>query len=476
MFGLQMRKQHIFFLIVALCIVTVTPSLFQTGAAAAGSENTWEEMATLPTARDFFSVAVAGGQIWAVGGDVTVDQTASSHTSVVESYNPSNNAWRSGYTAMPVAWTNFPAAAYQDKIYCFCQTRSNPGYVYDTASVYHSVNNPWSAIAQMPKPVLGSASQVGGKIYVVGIYSERAGLSSNLNQMYDPATNTWTLKAPSPIPVSYSVSVVLDGKIYVFGTTSDCNATQIYDPQSNSWKVGPSMPFTLTFGSGGATTGIYAPKRIYLFGQEGTLVFDPQTETWSTGATVPESITSFGVGVVNDALYLIGGRKDMGQRSVFGQTYEKYDRVGSVYKYTPFGYHTTPLPELSVSIVSPVSNQTYFSSSINLVYSVNRQSTDITQLSYSLNWQTAIPLTGNTTLTNLPNGSHNLTVYATDSLENTAASKTVNFTIAQQPTPTPSATTTPSASVPEFPTWIVAALAVTAVAVVTYAKGKKKQY
>ena len=473
------------FLAFVFISVSVLPA-FPSVHAQTVTANTWKAMAPMPTAREDLGVDVAQGQIYALGGDV-----GGVGTMVIETYYPSDNAWSTGQT-MPYQEAYFPTTVYQDKIYCFCG--SNAEYAYDTDVVYDS-STQWSTIPNMPSPgssTHGSACVVNGEIYVVGGYmpgnssNDYPWVPSNLNQMYDPATNTWSLMAPLPIPVLYCTAVAFDDKMYVFGMSSDCNATQIYDPQSNSWTVGPSMPFTLSYGSGGATIGTYAPKRIYLFGEEGTLIFDPQTETWSTGATVPESVTDFGVGVYNDVFYLIGGYEYLGQGSFLGQTYERYGLTSNVYEYTPFGYETSALPVLSITSVSPISNQTC-GSSVDLTFNVDRQTGEIENISYSLDGQNNVPIAGNTTLTGLSVGEHNLTVTATDTFGNAETSQTITFDVtttspsstATQTSPTNSSMTptpTPLPTVPEFPTWAMPLIyAVSAFAVVAVSRKRSTQ-
>ena len=53
-------------------------------------------------------------------------------------------------------------------------------------------------------------------------------------------------------------------------------------------------------------------------------------------------------------------------------------------------------------------------------------------MSYSLDSQNNITVEGNTTITDLPNGYHNLTVYATDETGNCNASETIYFTISKE--------------------------------------------
>jgi hypothetical protein len=75
-------------------------------------------------------------------------------------------------------------------------------------------------------------------------------------------------------------------------------------------------------------------------------------------------------------------------------------------------------------------NQSYGSTDIQLTFTVNKA---VTTLAYSLDGQDNITIIGNVTLPALSNGSHRLTVYATDEVGN-VGSKTVYFNITPFPT------------------------------------------
>lgn len=89
-----------------------------------------------------------------------------------------------------------------------------------------------------------------------------------------------------------------------------------------------------------------------------------------------------------------------------------------------FTVDTTPPRILSLSI----QNRTYDTSSIPLVLTADEP---ISQILYSLDEQTNATVAGNTTLTNLSNGYHNITVYATDLAGNVGSSKILTFTVAK---------------------------------------------
>ena len=78
-----------------------------------------------------------------------------------------------------------------------------------------------------------------------------------------------------------------------------------------------------------------------------------------------------------------------------------------------------------VTIISPEEGMTYETTSVDLIYTVNELTS---WTGYSLDGAENVTLIGNTTLDELPNGLHNLTIYAED-LTGNAGSNTVNFEI-----------------------------------------------
>jgi parallel beta-helix repeat protein len=80
----------------------------------------------------------------------------------------------------------------------------------------------------------------------------------------------------------------------------------------------------------------------------------------------------------------------------------------------------------SISIISP-QNATYTTGNVSLNFTVNEEAS---WMGYSLDGQNNVTVTENTlNFTELSDGSHSLTVYATDTAGNTGTSETINFTI-----------------------------------------------
>jgi hypothetical protein len=107
--------------------------------------------------------------------------------------------------------------------------------------------------------------------------------------------------------------------------------------------------------------------------------------------------------------------------SIFSTIYYlSYEITGS--SMVNFTIDTTP-PKVSISSLE---NKTYSTSALPLNFMTNEP---ISQSTYSLDGQENVTIAGNTTLTELANGDHNLTVYAKDEAGNIGTSETIYFNV-----------------------------------------------
>lgn len=88
-------------------------------------------------------------------------------------------------------------------------------------------------------------------------------------------------------------------------------------------------------------------------------------------------------------------------------------------------YFTIDATPPRVTLLSP-ENKTYETPDIALNFTVNEQ---VSHTVYSLDGKENVTMAGNTTLTGLPDGTHSVTVYATDLAGNIGASETVYFNV-----------------------------------------------
>lgn len=122
---------------------------------------------------------------------------------------------------------------------------------------------------------------------------------------------------------------------------------------------------------------------------------------------------------------------------------------------------------LAVAVLS-LENASY-TGDVPLTFTVNKP---FSKAAYSLDGQANVTISGNTTLTGLPNGSHSVTVYATDAYDSTGASKTVAFTVAEKTETEPRPESFPNG-------WLAAGIVASAVVICLgllafYARTKKK--
>ncbi len=165
----------------------------------------------------------------------------------------------------------------------------------------------WTTMEPMPtvRAWLGVAV-VDGKIYAI---------VSGINYEYDPLTNSWTAKTPMPTPRNSFGIAVVDNKIYVIGGSRGdytyTNVNEVYDPSTDTWETKTSMPTTRQAMDANVVDG-----KIYVIGGgqrtpnddfDINEVYDPATNTWTTKTSIPIGVDYYVSAVVNNKIYIIGG-------------------------------------------------------------------------------------------------------------------------------------------------------------------------
>jgi N-acetylneuraminic acid mutarotase len=418
-------------LVTALRVIIIRP--------AWAAEDSWTTKASMHVARSDLGVAVVNGKIYAVGG------YNGKALGTNEEYDSTTDKWTSK-TPMPTPRIEFGIAVSQNKIYCIGGQNSNGATGVN--EVYDPATDTWETKAPMLNARWNlQANVVRGKIYLIGGQSPgnpRMWLVSNdtsLNEVYDPETDSWTTKTPMPTATTNYVSAVVDDKIYVMGGEFyNLNLNQVYDAKTDTWSLAASVPgTTLNEAVAGATTGVNAPKLIYVIGgyygqttdfdkpyKRWNQMYIPRNDSWTFCTPMPIDNWGYAVAVVDDLLYAIGGAN-----------INKNIPYAHNLQYTPVGFGTpdpsyVPLNDSAppeIAVLSP-ENQTYYATDIPLNLIVNEPDCWI---SYELDGQTVGAFSGNASLTSLSQGAHTLTVYATDAAGNTGTSMTIYFTVTPLP-------------------------------------------
>jgi N-acetylneuraminic acid mutarotase len=390
-------------------------------------ENSWTTMTPLPRTAGGLRAAAANGKIYVMGGSINYE------------YNPATDSW-AAKTPMPTPRFSVGMAVYHNKIYTIA---GDNGDSFNVNEVYNPTTDTWETKKPIPTNVgFGlDANVVDGKIFMIGGSNDRYS-NFSVNEVYDVAEDSWTNRTLMAYPVHGYASAVAEGKIYFIGGggglgSSTYNQTQIYDPETDSWSLGTSIPTAMLNAAAAATTGMMASKRIYVvggsvYGSENSIegtgltqVYDPENDNWTMGTAMPTARLGLTLAALNDQIYAIGGSSYL----VFTPS------LTAVERYTPFGYGTAD-PSYQpprINLVSP-KNETYYTTSVSLEFLANEAAA---RIYYKLDNETLAELSGNTILTGLSLGSHNLTIYAEDDAGNNAASQNIQFTVTDESEPFP---------------------------------------
>jgi N-acetylneuraminic acid mutarotase len=198
----------------------------------------------LPAPRDgLAAVRGADGRIYALGGR---EGEGGPPLATVYAYLPGANAWRA-VAPLPGPRTGLAAAAGRDgRIYAI--GGSNAGAALASVVAYDPRRKRWAPVASMhhPRTRLAAATGGDGRIYAIG------GDGAGTVEAYDPASNTWSVRAKLPAgvgPAGLAAAAAPSGRLYALGGGPDSCHAATYDPTANAWTVAPSLP---TFSGGGS--------------------------------------------------------------------------------------------------------------------------------------------------------------------------------------------------------------------------------
>ena len=213
------------------------------------------------------------------------------------------------------------------------------------------VPGPWQEQAPMPIDLYGAAGASDGTFfYAAGGYSfSQVPPTQAVFNRYDPVANTWTPLPDMPQSAIEALAVYYPptNKIYVFGGEDgdsgvNYNITRIYDIASGTWTTGANMLDVRSFMAGGyvPATGMIYVVSGYSTGQvtdaqPTTWQYDPVADAWTdlTGTDpYPHAAGGFAYGVINDKLYVAGGRD--ANIAIINDTYEFDPQAAAGSRYT----------------------------------------------------------------------------------------------------------------------------------------------
>lgn len=243
--------------------------------------------------------------------------------------------WRDG-SILPLQLGEVASVVVDGKLYVFGQGDSRT-FVHDILQGSWNLN-----LAQRPFPGNHHGLEVlDGKIYLLGGLDNG---SAGQVQIYDIATDSWSVGTPMPWNGGSCVTALIDGLMYVGGGNLQGAGTAanfaVYDPVADSWTSLGAMPTAVNHAASG-TDG----SRLFVFGgrqgmnvpQPGfsdVQVYDPVTNSWATSAAgdvaampLPRGGTGRAV-FAQGEFYVIGGEDDV---NAFDEV-QVYDPVADTWR------------------------------------------------------------------------------------------------------------------------------------------------
>lgn len=173
-------------------------------------------------------------------------------------------------------------------------------------------------LAPMPNPRnhMGGVA-LNGKLYAIGGQhreEEKTGAQSEVD-VYDPATNRWTVAASMPRPIGHITAniFVRNGRINITSgvTTNSVEIANVieYDPFTNSWSELPPLPAARQSPVSGAVNGqivVTCGAQNGLQAQTWITQATGALGRWQTGPPLPFAVGEVSAGIINNVLYVVG--------------------------------------------------------------------------------------------------------------------------------------------------------------------------
>lgn len=279
----------------------------------------WRTEVPAPTKRTEVAAAVLLGKIYVVGG---FEQPSLGNvvrlaiTPAVEEFDPSTGHWTTT-APLPVGLHHVGIGVAGGRLYVLGGYRQSGLSVWQpvaTVYAYDPATDSWTERAPMPtaRGAL-SVTEHDGNLYAIGGYDRSA--NSAALEVYDPARDSWSARAPLPTPRDHLATATASGKVYAIGGRvngdyhRNLSVTEVYDPAADRWARVADLPT--------ARSGITASElggRIYVFGGEGAdgtfrenEVYDPVRDAWQVMAPMPTGRHGLGSAVVQGRIHVVGG-------------------------------------------------------------------------------------------------------------------------------------------------------------------------
>jgi hypothetical protein len=291
-----------------------SPTPTATPCASAGA---WSEQTPYPIATSGHAVASVGGNIYSFGGILNNSAITNAYK-----YTPATNTWAPiAPLPQPRAW--FSGTTDGTYIYLLGGVDQN----FNTTATlwrYDPVTNTYNT--GLPSYIIPTyfhaTAYLNGKVYRIA--GRAIGTDFHV-EVYDVATNTWSMAANYPVANHSLMAVALGGYIYGAGGNAFPDKTYRYDPNTNTWDDAAiaDLPAGRTAAASGAYNGrwILAGGDVNFATSTSAIAWDPATNTWTNLANMIQPRDLLAGATAGQSFYAVAGNSAPGTGTNDNQQY-----------------------------------------------------------------------------------------------------------------------------------------------------------
>ena len=343
------------------CAQSGAPSPTPTATPCA-SIGAWTEQASYPIATSGHAVVSVGGNVYSFGGIVNNAAITNAYK-----YSPATNTW-TPIAPLPAPRGWFSGASDGTYIYLLGGVDQNFNttatlWRYDPASNTYNTSLPSYTIPTY----FHACAYLNGKIYRIA----GAAIGTDFHvEVYDIATNTWSMAANYPFANHNLMAVALGSYIYAGGGNASPDKTYRYDPSTDTWDDAAVADFPA--GRSSAASGAYNGKWLLAGGDvnfatsNSAIAWDPATNTWNDLPNMVQARDNLEGATAGQSFYAVAG--DFGPGNPTNDN-QQYTEVCATSTPTPTATATatststptaTPTPTpTATSTATPIATATF---------------------------------------------------------------------------------------------------------------------
>ena len=290
----------------------------------------WDTLHPLPSHIAGHAMTTLNGKIYVMGGGFDVRGSDGSsiwlnYNEILE-YDPVSDIWNSIGT-LSHGMENATTCSIEDRIYLF-QGRSilAGNILFYGLESYDPGTDTWETLSNYPEMLsISSLCVMDGMIYVSGGTPDMDTVS-NITYKYNPLNDTWTRLADMNTARAFHVMEAVNGKIYVIGGLPEflnsgigvyqpdgMREAEMYDPATDTWTVIENLPWGIwlarSFSKGKYIYMLGGVHNIASLGTDYIIRYDTEKDSYEFGklGTLPYRRMVHGVVATVDRAYVAGG-------------------------------------------------------------------------------------------------------------------------------------------------------------------------